>query len=258
MAQEIKQIKIKVFRYDPKEDEAPYMEEYPVEYYEGMRIWKALDNINEKQRTNIAWRLSCREYLCGSCTIMINGRPGLACKTAVEDGMVLEPLPLFPVVKDLVIDRDVAENRLVKIQPWLKREDNISKEHQKLHQAEIVAARDMSQCIGCYACVNICPAIKGGWDSFNGPMLQTLTAKAAFNPMDKADRLAQAVQCGTFRCTQCGACMDVCPKKIDIPEKAIGQIKILFADQREDERSKEIAETLRSYQCNLQRYKLQL
>ena len=125
MANKTREIKIKVFRYDPTTGEAPRMEAYPVEYYEGMRMWKALDNINEKQRANISWRLSCREYLCGSCTIMINGRPALACKTAVEDGMVLEPLPLFPVAKDLAINRDFAENRFKKIQPWLKREDDI-------------------------------------------------------------------------------------------------------------------------------------
>ena len=115
-----REIKIKVFRFDPALDEAPRMEEYTVEYHDGMRIWNALDNINEKHRANISWRLSCREYLCGSCTIMINGRPGLACKTAVEDGMVLEPLPLFPVAKDLAVNRDISENRFKKIQPWLK------------------------------------------------------------------------------------------------------------------------------------------
>ena len=253
MANETREIKIKVFRYDPTTGEAPRMEEYPVEYYEGMRMWKALDNINEKQRANISWRLSCREYLCGSCTIMINGRPALACKTAVEDGMVLEPLPLFPVAKDLAINRDFAENRFKKIQPWLKREDDISKDHVRLHQTDILMAREMSQCIGCLACVNVCPAIKGAWDAFNGPMLQTLTAKAAFNPMDKADRIAQAVHTGTFRCTQCGACLDVCPKKIEIPEKAIGHLRVLYADQDGNELAKNIALTLQKYKNPFER-----
>ena len=72
MADKTTEIKIKVFRFDPALDESPRMEEYPVEYHEGMRVWNALDNINETQRANISWRLSCREYLCGSCTIMIN------------------------------------------------------------------------------------------------------------------------------------------------------------------------------------------
>jgi fumarate reductase (CoM/CoB) subunit B len=240
-------IKIKVFRYDPQEDESPRLEEYPVEYYEGMRIWRALDNINEKTRANIAWRLSCREYLCGSCTIMINGQPGLACKTAVQDGMILEPLPHFPIVKDLVIDRDVAENRFKKIQPWLKREDDISKKPVKLHQTDILMSREMSQCIGCLACISICPAIKGAWDLFNGPMLQTLTAKAAFNPMDTSNRVLQAIRSGSFNCTQCGACWEVCPKKIQIPEKAIGHMKVLFAEQEPDGFAKEVGRKIKAH-----------
>ena len=82
MAMKNREIKIKIRRFNPDADPEPYLEEYPVDYYEGMRIWRALDHINEKQGAGIARRLSCREYLCGSCTIMINGRPGLACKTA--------------------------------------------------------------------------------------------------------------------------------------------------------------------------------
>lgn len=253
MADKTTEIKIKVFRFDPALDEAPRMEEYPVEYHEGMRVWNALDNINETQRANISWRLSCREYLCGSCTIMINGRPALACKTAVEDGMVLEPLPLLPVAKDLAVNRDISENRFKKIQPWLKREEDISKDHVRLHQTDILMARDMSQCIGCLACVNVCPAIRGSWDAFNGPMLQTLVAKAAFNPMDKADRVAQAVHTGTFRCTQCGACLDVCPKQIEIPEKAIGHLKALYADEGGNDFSAEMAEKLQKYKNPFER-----
>jgi len=240
-----KEIKVKVFRYDPQEDAEARFEEYPVEYYEGMRIWRALDSINEKQRANIAWRLSCREYLCGSCTIMVNGRPALACKTAVEDGQVLEPLPYFPIVKDLVIDRDVAANRLIKLRPWLLREDDISKTEVKLHQSDILMARDMTQCIGCLACIAVCPAIKGAWEQFNGPMYQTLIAKAAFNPLDKANRVADAIRAGAFNCTQCGACRDVCPKKIDIPEKAIGQMKVLFARQQGDGPGKAVVESVK-------------
>ena len=247
MAKETREIKVKVFRYDPTEDVEPRLEEYPVQYYEGMRIWRALDNINEKQRANIAWRLSCREYLCGSCTMMINGRPGLACKTEVEEGMVLQPLPYFPIIKDLAVDRDVAENRFKKIQPWLKREDDISQKPVKLHQTDILMSREMSQCIGCLACVTVCPAMRGAWDQFNGPMLQTLTAKAAFNPMDTANRVVQAVRSGTFNCTQCGACWDVCPKRIEIPEKAIGHLKVLFAEQAGDGLGREMGKKLKEF-----------
>jgi Fe-S oxidoreductase len=78
-------------------------------------------------------------------------------------------------------------------------------------------------------------------------MLQTLIAKAAFNPMDKADRVAQAVHTGSFKCTQCGACQDVCPKKIEIPEKAIGHLKALYADKAGNDLSANMAEALQKY-----------
>jgi fumarate reductase (CoM/CoB) subunit B len=229
----VSQINITVFRYDPQEDSKSRYEEYPVAYHEGMRIWKALDNINEKERANIAWRLSCREYLCGSCTIMINGQPGLACKTAVEDGMVLEPLPYFPIVKDLLINRDTAESRMKKLSPWLLRQDDISRREMILHQSDLLGSKEMTQCVQCLACLAVCPALRGAWEEFNGPMYQTIIARAAYNPLDTANRVAEAARYGMFNCTQCGACREVCPKSIEIPEKAIGQMKTLFAREEE-------------------------
>lgn len=225
-------LKIKVFRYDPQVDNEPRYEEYSVDHYEGMRIWRAIDNVNEKHRANIAWRLSCREYLCGSCTIMVNGKPKLACKEPAEDGMVLEPLPYFPVIKDLVIDREIADSRYQKLKPWLLRQDDISKSQMKVHQSEVAKTRDMSACIGCLACLAVCPTIKGSWDVFIGPMYQTQLARSAFNPLDTAGRVSEAVRYGLFNCTQCGACAEVCPKNIDIPGKAIERLRIICTDEQ--------------------------
>jgi len=85
------QFYVKIFRYDPQSDDVPHYEEYSIDYHDGMRIGQAIENVNLKHRANIAWRLSCREFLCGICTIMANGKPTLACKAPVENGMVLEP-----------------------------------------------------------------------------------------------------------------------------------------------------------------------
>ena len=222
------QFYIKVFRYDPQLDAEPHFEEHSVDYYEGMRIWQAIDNVNLKHGANIAWRLSCREYSCGICTIMANEKPVLACKTAVENGMVLEPLPYFPVVKDIVIDRDIAESRFKKLEPWLHSDSDISQLEMKAHQSEVLLAREMSECLSCLACLIVCPAIRETWDVFVGPMYQVHLAKSAFNPLDTTRRVAEASHYGLFNCTQCGACTDVCPKGINIPEKAIRQLRALF------------------------------
>jgi len=227
------QFYIKVFRYDPQLDHEPHYEEYSVDHHEGMRIWHAIDNVNLKHGANIAWRLSCREYLCGICTIMANGKPVLACKAPVENGMVLEPLPYFPVIKDLVIDRDIAEIRFQKLEPWLHTDSDISQLEMKAHQAEVLAAREMSECLSCLACLIVCPAIREAWHTFIGPMYHVHLAKSAFNPLDTARRVAEAAHYGLFNCTQCGACTNVCPKGIDIPEKAIRQLRSLFLREEE-------------------------
>ncbi len=224
---------IKVLRYDSRLDNEPHYEEYSVDHYESMRICHAIDNINLKHGANIAWRLSCREFLCGICTIMANGKPVLACKAPVEDGMVLEPLLYFPVTKDLVIDRDIAERRFQELRPWLNRDDDISQIEVKASQSEVLPSREMSQCLGCLACLVVCPVIKEGWETFVGPMYQVHLAKSAFNPLDTARRVAEAAQYGLFNCTQCGACTDICPKGINIPEKAIGQLRLLFLAEEE-------------------------
>ena len=225
---------IKVLRYDSQLDnDKPHYEEYSVDHYEGMRIWHAIDDVNLKHGANIASRLSCREFLCGICTIMANGKPTLACKAPVENGMVLEPLPYFPVTKDLVVDRDIAERRFQELKLWLSRDDDISKIEMKASQSEVLPAREMSQCLGCLACLAACPVIKEGWETFTGPMYQVHLAKSAFNPLDTAKRVAEAAQYGLFNCTQCGACTEVCSQGINIPEKAIRQLRTLFLREEE-------------------------
>lgn len=151
------EFKIKVFRYDPQTDDEPYYEEYSVDHYEGMRIWWAIDNVNAKHKANIAWRLSCREFLCGICTIMANGKPTLACKAPVENGMLLEPLPYFPIVKDLVIDRDIAESRFQKLKPWLQRDSDISRVEVKVHHSKVLpgAKTIITGCSECYRAFTI-------------------------------------------------------------------------------------------------------
>jgi len=241
------QFSIKVLRYDSRlNNDIPHYEEYSVDHYEGMRIWHAIDDVNLKHGANIASRLSCREFLCGICTIMANGKPTLACKAPAENGMVLEPLPYFPVTKDLVVDRDIAERRFQELRLWLNRDDDISKIEMKASQSEVLPAREMSQCLGCLACLAACPVIKEGWETFAGPMYQVHLAKSTFNPLDTAKRVAEAAQHGLFNCTQCGACTEVCSQGINIPEKAIRQLRTLFLREEEIPQAvKEVKENIK-------------
>jgi len=224
---------VNIFRYEPQSDSSPYYEEYSFEHHDGMRIWEALESINLNHNANIAWRLSCREFLCGICTIMANGAPVLACKAPVENGMVLEPLPYFPVIKDLVIDRDIVEERFRELEPWLKPENDSTQLEMKATQPEVLPARAMSECINCLSCMSVCPSIKSAWETFAGPMYHVHIARSEFNPLDTAKRVAEATAYGLFNCTECGACTQVCPKGINVPEKAIRQVRTFFHQEEE-------------------------
>ena len=222
------QYNIRILRYDPRCDKEARYEDYIIDHHDGMRIWEALEDINLKYGANIAWRTSCREFMCGLCTIMANGKPALACKVPIENGMVLEPLPYLPLIRDLVINRDTVDNRLQQLEPWPDYDGDISQLEMKASQAEVLPARAMSECITCLSCLAVCPAIRNAWETFIGPMYQVNLAKSAFNPLDSTTRIAEAAHYGLFNCTQCGACADVCPKGINIPEKAIHQLRALF------------------------------
>lgn len=109
---------IKVWNSDPESGVAPGLVSYEVPYQEGDTVLQALLNIYESQEP-IAFRYGCRFKKCGLCAMEINGRPRLACRTPLKDGLTVKPLRSLPVIRDLVIDRDPAFRVLIPLQPWL-------------------------------------------------------------------------------------------------------------------------------------------
>lgn len=103
-------IKVKVFRYDPKRDKKPNFQVYKVPANETFSILDVLIYIYEHYDGSLAFRYSCKMGKCGSCTVLANKKPVCACRTLVEDGMIIEPLPNFPVIRDLVVDYKSYEN----------------------------------------------------------------------------------------------------------------------------------------------------
>lgn len=98
------EIRIKVFRYNPEQDKKPKYETYKLPANQMSSILDALIHIHEQYSGSLAFRYSCRIGRCGSCTILANKKPVCACRTLVEDGMIIEPLPNFPIIRDLVVD----------------------------------------------------------------------------------------------------------------------------------------------------------
>jgi len=206
-------VTIRVSRFDPASGEPARLVPYTVEVREGARVLHALHAAHEQDPT-LAYRYCCGSGQCGSCAVRVNGRPVLACMTAVADGDVIEPLDL-PVVRDLVVD---LVPRLARIAALLPDGE------QDLPDRETVEAlKDLCDCIECGSCISVCPAV--AVTDFAGPTAMRQLERLRLDPRDAGDRTLLATEDGLFCCTSCQACAEVCPKEIRIPGKAIERLR---------------------------------
>ncbi len=211
-------ITLRVLRFDPKCDPSPHFESYSVHVHDGARVLHALHAIHDDCDPTLTYRYCCGTGQCGSCAVRVNGEPVLACMEEARDGSTIEPLNI-PVIKDLTVD----------LLPYIKSLPIICPE---TTQTATMPARDvvanlkpLRSCIGCMACVSICPALSVS--DFVGPTAMRQEMRLSLDPRDTKDRAAEAVQAGLFRCTSCQACWKVCPKEIQIPGKAIEKLREL-------------------------------
>ncbi len=224
-----KTITVKVFRYDPSKDPKPRFETYKVPYVEGMRVLDLLHYVKENIDSSIAYRWECRAGQCGSCAMMINDKAGLACQTQVDPNLpqiTISPLPIFPVVKDLVVNLEKGVNKLLKAKPYVYR--GYEPKHPEILNAyQIEDIKPLKECVECWSCASMCPVTKVAWDNYGSPIVMNSLAKAALDPRNVYNHILTSYLEGLNACTQCGNCKEVCPKEIDIPEKAIGKMRYL-------------------------------
>lgn len=212
----MREIRVKVSRFNPTEDAEPHIEEYTVRVNEGARVLHALHAIHDDLDPTLAYRYCCGAGQCGTCAVRVDGEPVLACMEEARDGMIVEPLAL-PVLKDLVVDMEPVIAKIARICP---RPDG------ELPPREVIEEiKPLRDCIECLCCVSACPALLV--TEFAGPTVIRQEMRLALDPRDSGDRITDAIKKGLFYCTTCKRCVEVCPKDIDIPGKAIEKLREL-------------------------------
>jgi fumarate reductase (CoM/CoB) subunit B len=216
-----KTFKTSVLRYDPDKDDAPYFQEFDVDYEPGMTVLDSLLFIQDKYDSSLAFRWECRGGQCGSCAVRVNKTARIACRTKVQPDahLVLEPLEKMPVIKDLVTDMSQVSYRLRRIRPYVARDKPVH-HPEIIHSEEIEKLREIRKCIECSACLSNCPIVHETWD-YPGPMIIRQLARLQLDPRDVEDRVTMAMDEMVYTCTTCKMCEDICPKKIKVPSLAV-------------------------------------
>jgi len=226
-------MKVRIQRYDPDRDQKPYMKDYEVapEPTDKMLLdvlvrIKAMDD-------GFSFRRSCREGVCGSDAININGKNGLACITKIVDlkgPVVLRPLPGFPVIRDLIVDMTQFFAQYHSVRPFLV-SDQPEPEKERLQSPADRAHLDgLYECILCACCSSSCPSFWWNPDKFVGPagLLQAYRFIADSRDTATSERLDNLEDpYRLFRCHTIMNCADVCPKGLN-PTRAIGKIRELL------------------------------
>ena len=224
-------VKFEIYRYDPDKDERPYMQKLDVELQPTDKmLLDALVRIKNDVDDSLALRRSCREGVCGSDAMNINGKNGLACTTnlrELKEPIVLRPLPGLPVIRDLIVDMTHFFNQYHSIRPYLIN-DAPPPEKERLQSPEAREELDgLYECILCACCSTSCPSFWWNPDKFLGPaaLLQAYRFLADSRDTKTQERLASLDDpFSVFRCRGIMNCVNVCPKGLN-PTKAIGHVR---------------------------------
>jgi succinate dehydrogenase / fumarate reductase iron-sulfur subunit len=224
---------VSVYRYNPETDTKPTMRDYQIELPEGrdLMVLDVLELI-KREDSSVTYRRSCREGVCGSDGMNINGTNGLACITpvssVVKNGkLVLRPLPGLPVIRDLVVDMSIFYKQFEKVKPFLIN-NTPTPAIERLQSPEDRAKLDgLYECILCACCSTNCPSFWWNPDKFIGPagLLQAYRFLADSRDNATEERLSGLEDpFSVFRCRGIMNCVAVCPKGLN-PTKAIGHIR---------------------------------
>ncbi len=232
-------LQVSLYRYNPETDDAPFMQDFSVDTGgQDLMVLDVLELIKAEHDGSVTYRRSCREGVCGSDGLNMNGKNGLACITPLSETvkgekLVIRPLPGLPVIRDLVVDMSLFYAQYEKVQPYLQN-PTPAPAIERLQTPEERAQLDgLYECILCACCSTSCPSFWWNPDRFVGPagLLQAYRFLADSRDTATEDRLAKLDDpFSVFRCHGIQNCVNVCPKGLN-PTKAIGHIRTMLLNR---------------------------
>ncbi|MDO8329142.1 MAG: succinate dehydrogenase iron-sulfur subunit [Fluviicoccus sp.] len=225
-----------VYRYNPDKDQAPYFQTYELSLDGSERmLLDALIKLKTMDET-LSFRRSCREGICGSDGMNINGKNGLAClinMNTLPKKIVLRPLPGLPVIRDLVVEMDMFYDQYKKVVPYVINDTPAPPTERLQTQEDRKKLDGLYECILCACCSTSCPSFWWNPDKFLGPSALLQAYRFIIDSRDTrtAERLARLDDpFSLFRCRGIMNCVSVCPKGLN-PTKAIGHIRNMLLEQ---------------------------
>jgi succinate dehydrogenase / fumarate reductase iron-sulfur subunit len=223
-------LSLKIKRFHKEKDPSQWVEVFQIEPRKGTNLLEALLKIQDEQDGTLSFRYSCRGAVCGSCGMRVNGKLILACRTHVEDllgkNVFIEPLPFFPVIRDLVVDMSSFFEHYQKIEPYLQGKPISPDSEYRMGENERREIDPYIQCILCGICFGACPAFQRD-PEYLGP---AILAKAYRFLADSRDRRVGEIlekvndQEGVWGCNTVFQCIKVCPKEVP-PTHAIVKMR---------------------------------
>ena len=226
-----------IYRFDPDSDGNPRLDTFEIDLDRcGPMVLDAMIKIKNEVDPTLAFRRSCREGVCGSCSFNIDGTNTLACTKAIADikGEVrIYPLPHMPVLKDLVVDLSVPFAQYASIKPWLQAETPMPSSERLQAPHERARLDGLWECILCFCCQTSCPSYWWNGDRYLGPAVLLQAYRWLADSRDEAagerlDELNDPFR--LYRCHTIMNCTNTCPKGLN-PGQAIGAIKALIAER---------------------------
>jgi succinate dehydrogenase/fumarate reductase iron-sulfur protein len=216
---------LKIHRYDP-EQKRSWVQEYKIDVGGMLRFTDVLRKINQEQDPGLAWASSCEHAQCGSCGVVVNGKPLLMCELLVQNAIqqfktttfTFKPLSIAPVLRDLIVDLAQAYTRVHKAKPYIIELAEAPPEGDELRIPPHVMERyvEATRCINCFCCAEACIS---SHRNFLGPNAMMVNIVRLFDPKEKAKKERLDIlygDDGVSRCHTSEACSFVCPKEIDV------------------------------------------